>query len=130
MCITCAIIHFNRLTSFVFMHINFIAKSFPFSLQHNIKKIRNGILKSGTGKHHVRLLRASHVGEGLTIEWQHWVKAFHWDQENHSFPIHRFLTEAHLSPSNTEKMRNKLAEDVLGKEMLGLMQVGPYIGTI
>ena len=50
-----------------------------------------------------------------------WVNAYFWDKNN-PFPIHRKLTDEHLFPNNAQKMRNKLAFDVLDQEMLHLMQ--------
>lgn len=49
--------------------------------------------------------------------------AYKWDCDYHSFRLHKALTESHIYPSTKERMRNKLAEDCLDREMLGLMKV-------
>ena len=87
--------------------------------QHNLKKIRNNLMKSGNRPYHTQLLKM----KGNTIIWDHWVSAFRWDIKQHSLPVHYRLTEKHIFPTTQEKMRNALAEDCLDKEMLHLMQV-------
>ena len=47
--------------------------------------------------------------------------AYSWDQQN-CLSNHRKLKHQHLFPNNQEKMRNHLAEEVLNKDMLPLMQ--------
>ena len=89
------------------------------SVQHNLKKIRNNLMKSGNRPYHTQLLKM----KGNTIIWDHWVSAFRWDIKQHSLPVHYRLTEKHIFPTTQEKMRNALAEDCLDKEMLHLMQV-------
>ena len=84
---------------------------------HLLKKIRNGILSSGFKDFHTRILTLN----GKVIVWEMWVNAYFWDRNN-PFPIHRKLTDEHLFPNNAQKMRNKLAFDVLDQEMLHLMQ--------
>ena len=76
-------------------------------------------MKSGKNKNHTRLITL----DGYEIEWQHWVDAYKWDVAQHSLTTNRHLTNSHMFPSNNDKMRNKLAEDVLNKEMLHLMRV-------
>ena len=88
-------------------------------IKHNIKKIRNNLLKSGPLGHHKHHLKF----KDKHISWQMWVKAFQWDTKEHSLPVHYKLSHTHLFPSNKEKMRNALAEQVLSKEMLHLMKV-------
>jgi hypothetical protein len=40
--------------------------------------------------------------------------------------VHQNLTPEHLNPDNAQKMRNRLAEDVLNKDMLLLMKVSQF----
>ena len=84
---------------------------------HTFKKVRNNIIKSGIKKGCTRLLK---LQNGYEIQWQMWIDAYQWDKQN-PIQIHRALTNEHLFPSNSSKMRNKLAEDVLNTEMLNLM---------
>lgn len=84
---------------------------------HCFKKIRNNIIKSGIKKGCTRLLRLS---SGEEIHWDMWVNAYKWDRTN-VIQIHKSLTNEHIFPSNSSKMRNKLAEDALDEEMLNLM---------
>ena len=86
---------------------------------HNIKKLRNNLLKSGVKKSHPRCIQLS----GKSIVWQQWLDAVKWDRDSNSQRIHYKVTEAHLNPSSTEKMRNELAQDMLGAEALHLMTV-------
>ncbi|RUA06955.1 MAG: hypothetical protein DSY43_00885 [Gammaproteobacteria bacterium] len=88
------------------------------SLQHNLKKIRNNITKSNSqGK--PRCL----CYQGKPIMWKQFRDAFDWDQKNFSLPLHEKLTLLHFELDSASKMRNHLAEDVLDKKMLFLMQV-------
>lgn len=84
---------------------------------HLFKKIRNNILKSGPEKHHTRLM----LHKNRPIVWKQWIDAYEWDRATNPFPLHHKLTEEHLYPNSAQKMRNKLAEDVLGEEMYQLM---------
>ncbi|ELT87513.1 hypothetical protein CAPTEDRAFT_190460 [Capitella teleta] len=86
--------------------------------KHTHKKIRNGLLSSGS----IRQLTLPHLGENSTVLWEHWRAAYQWDTENNPLPIHRKLTPAHMQPDSSEKMRNHLAEEVLDKDMLLLMK--------
>ncbi|XP_070559920.1 uncharacterized protein [Ptychodera flava] len=85
---------------------------------HIFKKIRNNLLKSGFANFHVRQLK--HKGNYIT--WEHWIRAYQWDQRNNSVRVHRRLTDEHLFPNPQQKMRNKLAEQVLDVDMLSLMK--------
>ena len=49
--------------------------------------------------------------------------AYNWDQTNFSLPVHEKLAEQHFELDSATKMRNHLAEDVLDRMMLFLMQV-------
>ena len=85
------------------------------------KKIRNNIKKSGDQDFHTLKLCC----KGKTIVWKHWMDAhrFNSNRDINPIAIHRKLTEAHISPNQSELMRNHLAEDVLDTEMLHLMKV-------
>ena len=84
---------------------------------HLLKKMRNSVLSSGEKQFHTRILTL----EGKVIVWQMWIDAYLWDRNN-PFPVHHKLSDEHLFPNNAQKMRNKLAFDVLDKEMLHLME--------
>lgn len=90
---------------------------FIMDYSHVIKRVRNNILKSGDSSTSVRHLCFEHP-----IFWEHWINAFKWDRDTNAFPIHHKLTNEHIYLNQQSKMRNKLAEDVLDKEMLYLMQ--------
>ena len=87
-------------------------------MQHNLKKIRNNITKSNKEGKPRRL-----YCEGESITWKQFRDAFQWDQANFSLPLHEKLTLLHFELDSASKMRNHLAEDVLDKKMLFLMQV-------
>lgn len=84
---------------------------------HLIKKIRNSVLSSVFLQSHQRLLTVN----GHVIIWKMWIDAFNWDLTN-SFRVHHKLSDEHIFPTNSQKMRNKLAFDVLDSEMLNLMK--------
>jgi hypothetical protein len=88
---------------------------FIMDYSHVIKRIRNNILKSGPKSK--RELTYHHP-----ILWEHLINAFNWDRATNSFPIHHKLNNDHIFLTQESKMRNKLAEVVLDKEMLNLMQ--------
>ena len=86
---------------------------------HNIKKLRNSILKSGP----VKGFHTRHIMKNeKEIIWRHWEKAVEWDRTTNSRRLHYKVTEAHLHPNIAEKMRNELAETMLNNDMLNLMQ--------
>ena len=88
----------------------------PF-LQHNFKKLRNNIEKSKPGgKRRLKI-------NGKDVTWGQFTDAFEFDQNFSSLKIHERLTEEHFNLDSCTKMRNHLAEDVLNKKMLFLMQV-------
>ena len=84
---------------------------------HTFKKIRNNILKSGNKESSTRMLK---LPSGDEVHWAMWIDAYHWDNKN-PVQIHKALTNEHLFPTQSQKMRNKLAEDALNSEMLNLM---------
>jgi len=58
-----------------------------------------------------------------TIQWSHLYQAYQWDQSTNSLKLHERLTEEHFNLGYASRMRNHLAEDVLSKKMLHLLQV-------
>ena len=87
-----------------------------FLFQHEFKKLRNSILASDGIKKDITY-------ESEHIFWSHWVAAHQWDQEKHCIKIYHKLTKEHIHLDGPAKMRNHLANDVLNKDMLHLMQV-------
>ena len=100
-------------------HISVACRMVFSFFKHNLKKVRNNLIKSGTKDFHTNKLEI----DGKMVLWEHWLQAYQWDVRNHSFPVHQKLTEEHMFPSNQQKMRNGLAEEVLDKNMLHLMEV-------
>lgn len=107
-------------TEMVARHFKNPARKMIFIMDpcHLIKKLRNSVLSSAIQKNHQRLLT---VG-GKSIQWQMWIDAYNWDQNNHSFKIHHRLSQDHIHPNNAQKMRNKLAFETLDSDMLYLMK--------
>ena len=91
---------------------------FIMDYSHVVKKIRNNILKSTSSSNGKRRLFVN----GHYILWRHFYDAYLWDTSHNPLPVHHKLTIEHFELTSETKMRNKLAEDVLGKEMLHLMQ--------
>jgi hypothetical protein len=54
--------------------------------------------------------------------WQQWVDAYNYDKSN-SISTFRRLTDDHFYLNSASRMRNHLADDVLGEEMMNLIQV-------
>ncbi len=86
------------------------------TLQHKIKKIRNGFWSSGCQSHQTRLLKTE-LGH---IEWRHWVEAHGWGMKQR-YRVYPSLTAVHVHPTETEKMRNHLAEEALNECMCYLL---------
>ncbi|XP_052250781.1 uncharacterized protein LOC127857994 isoform X1 [Dreissena polymorpha] len=86
-------------------------------VSHVIKKVRYNIMKSGISKGCTRNLL---LPDESPIQWQMWINAFEWDQEN-GLKLHRKLTKEHIYPSTQSKMRNHLANEVLNNDMMYLM---------
>lgn len=87
--------------------------------KHVIKRIRNSIEAS-------KLANKSSPGRHLTIfdkpvVWEHFEAAYAFNTQS-GFRIHRYLTKEHIDLTSTSKMRNRLAEQVLDKDMLFLMK--------
>jgi hypothetical protein len=91
---------------------------FMMDYSHVVKKIRNNILKSGTKKGCTRNLC---LASGENIQWDMFVNCFEWDQNN-ALQINRYLSHEHIYLNTQNKMRNRLAEDVLNSEMLHLFE--------
>ena len=85
---------------------------------HVVKKIRNSLYSSGNESTHKRKI----IHPKGDILWEVLVKAYHWDVQNNFLRIHRKLTRDHFYLSNTLKMRNHLAEEVLNADMLLLLK--------
>lgn len=92
---------------------------FPF--QHNIKKLRNNILKSSLEKtsESTKCLQWNNK----PIVWEHFINAFRYDQGEFSMSLHEKLKAEHFYLNPSTKMRNHLAEEVLNQNMLSLMKV-------
>lgn len=91
--------------------------TFLMDYSHVIKRIRNNISSSGDGK--MQTSKLTH--QGRVITWDHFLRAFMWDREVNPMRIHRKLTDEHMFLTNTAKMRNHLAEQVLDEDMLNLL---------
>ena len=62
--------------------------------------------------------------DGQPICWSHWSDAYQYDTENHGMRIYHKLSREHVEMNeNSQKMRNKLAFEVLNDKMLNLMKV-------
>ncbi|KAK3726529.1 hypothetical protein QZH41_015565 [Actinostola sp. cb2023] len=91
--------------------------TFVMDPSHNFKKIRNAVEKSKTNG--VKQL----AFDEEEILWAHLRKAYEYDITHNSLQTHRHLTEDHFHLTSTSKMRNYLADDVLGEDMLNLVKV-------
>jgi hypothetical protein len=89
-------------------------------IKHCFKKIRNGVESSKVAHKstHERYL----VYKGICIVWSHWESAFRFNVQS-GLRIHRKLTKEHIELTSSNKMRNKLALEVLDLDMLHLMEV-------
>ena len=85
---------------------------------HNFKKIRNNLEKSNASGKTPRHF----IYDGQEILWQQWVDAYNHDKTN-SISTFRRLSDDHFYLNSASRMRNHLADDVLGEEMVNLMQV-------
>jgi len=84
-----------------------------------MKRIRNNILKRSKQETYKRniLLKTKNI----YIVLETFCKCLHVGYHN-PFPIHQKLSHEHFHLTSESKMRNKLAEDVLNKEMLPLVK--------
>jgi hypothetical protein len=55
--------------------------------------------------------------------WSHLKEAFIYDVDTNPIATFKFLTPEHFDQSSAGKMRNYLADDVLGKRMLEVLKV-------
>jgi hypothetical protein len=83
-----------------------------------MKKLRNSILSSGHKPFHKRLVQKNDI----YIIWGHWISAVKWDREVNTRPLCHKITDQHLYPNSSEKMRNHLAEDMSNEDFLYLME--------
>ena len=88
-------------------------------VKHVIKKIRNNFEAS-------KLKNKSAAGrflvlDGKAIVWEHIESAYKFNTEP-GLRIHRHLTKEHVELTSATKMRNRLAEQVLDKDMLFLVK--------
>ena len=88
-------------------------------VKHVIKKIRNNLEASREKNKGVpgRYL----ILNGKPVVWDHIEEAINFNTQL-GFRIHRHLTREHVDLTSANKMRNKLAEQVLDKDMLFLMK--------
>ena len=92
-------------------------------IKHCIKKIRNGLLSSSCEYGRRRCLML----DNMPITWDMFIRTYEFNNTYCLRPdLH--LTKMHVYPSNTDKMRNHLAEEVLNKDFLELMS--KYQATI
>lgn len=87
------------------------------NFSHNMKKVRN-IISSGHKPFHKRLVQKN----DLYVIWEHWISAVKWDRKVNTRPLCHKITDQHLYPNSSEKMRNHLAEDMLNEDFLYLME--------
>ena len=59
--------------------------------------------------------------KGKSIVWEHWGEAFNFNYQR-GLRIHNKLTKEHIDLTGANKIRNQLAEQVLNRDMLYLMQ--------
>lgn len=88
------------------------------NLQHNFKKLRNNLLKSTNGK-----TPRHFILDEKEILWSHLRDAYMYDIQYNPVQTFKYLSPQHFDPTSAEKMRNHLADDVLGKRMLEVLKV-------
>lgn len=88
-------------------------------IKHVIKKIRNSY-EASRGKNKYVAGRYL-IMNGKPVVWDHIEEAYNFNTQQ-GFRIHRHLTKEHIDLTSSSKMRNKLAEQVLDKDMLFLMK--------
>ena len=87
--------------------------------KHVIKRIRNSIESSKMAN---RAAPGRHLSlDDQPIVWEHFEEAYAFNQQS-GLRIHRHLTKEHIELTSASKMRNRLAEQVLDKDMLFLMK--------
>lgn len=88
-------------------------------IKHVLKRVRNNI-ESSKQQHSKTRGRLLVLG-GTPILWEHWTEAYNFNQQA-ILRIHRKLTKEHVEITPVSKMRNKLACEVLDRDMLHLMK--------
>lgn len=88
-------------------------------IMHVLKRVRNNI--DSSKKDNQRTKGRYLLLNGVSIVWGHWIECYHFNMQN-GFRIHHKLTDEHFTLTPASKMRNKLALDVLDKNMLYLMK--------
>jgi hypothetical protein len=80
------------------------------------------VLKSTSGKT-PRIFKL----DGKEILWAHLKNAYLYDVEYNPIQTFKHLTPQHFDPGSAEKMRNYLADDVLGKRMVEILKVPAHL---
>lgn len=62
--------------------------------------------------------------------WSHWESAYEWDRSQHSLGIYHRLKHEHIYLTESNKMRNGYAFEVMNHEMLHLMEVSVSYKTL
>lgn len=88
-------------------------------VKHVIKKLRNNI--EASKREHKSSAGRYLVLNGKPVVWDHFEEAYQFNLQS-GFRIHKKLTKEHLELTSASKMRNKLAEQVLDKDMLFLFK--------
>ena len=87
-------------------------------IKHCLKKIRNSLEAS----RECNLAKGRYLKvDGQPVLWEFWEKAFLFNSK-YGLRLHNKLTKDHIYLTNTLKMRNHLAEQVLSRDMLSLMK--------
>ena len=86
-------------------------------IKHCIKKIRNSLLSSRSNSASKRCM----MHDGKMIIWEHFERTYDFNNTYKLRPQWK-ITRNHIYPSQTDKMRNHLAEEVLNEDFVDLMQ--------
>lgn len=65
--------------------------------------------------------------DGKEILWAHLKDAYFYDVDHNPIQTFKYLTPQHFDPGSAEKMRNYLADDVLGSRMLEVVKVSFFV---
>jgi len=91
------------------LNFNYASIFFIAQFQENEKR------KTNSARHFM-------IGED-EILWTHLKSAYEYDISTNTRLTHRRLSDDHFNLDNASRMRNHLADDVLGKDMLELLKV-------
>lgn len=80
------------------------------------------MLKSSTNVKSPRHLKL----DGKEILWAHLKDAYFHDVDYNPIQTFKYLTPQHFDPGSAEKMRNYLADDVLGSRMIEVVKVANH----